>query len=88
MSALSTSPAGPWLRNLAGIHLSLGILPVLSTTIPARIDLATIRQAIGGTHRALQLLQSQLEDKPRRKLRRLAQRLVNIDHELDHLTPK
>ena len=63
-------------------------LPVLSTTVPARVDLATIRQAIVSTHRALQLLQPQLEDKPRRKLRRLAQRLLNIDHELDHLTPK
>jgi hypothetical protein len=63
-------------------------LPVLSTTVPAPVDLASIRQAIGGTHRALQLLQPQLEDKVRRKLRRLAQRLLNIDHELDHLTPK
>ena len=67
---------------------SIPQLPVLSTTIPARVDLATIRQAIGGTHRALQLLQPQLEDKARRKLRRLAQRLLNIDHELDYLTPK
>jgi site-specific recombinase XerD len=63
-------------------------LPVLSTTVPAPVDLASIRQAIGGTHRALQLLQPQLEDKARRKLRRLAQRLLNIDHELDHLNPK
>jgi site-specific recombinase XerD len=67
---------------------SIPQLPVLSTTVPARVDLATIRQAIVGTHRALQLLQPQLEDKARRKLRRLAQRLLNIDHELDHLTPK
>lgn len=51
-------------------------------------DLATVRQAIVGTHRALQLLQAQLEDKARRKLRRLAQRLLNTDHELDHLNPK
>jgi integrase len=67
---------------------SIPQLPVLSTTVPARFDLATIRQTIVGTHRALQLLQPQLEDKARRKLRRLAQRLLNIDHELDHLTPK
>ena len=40
------------------------------------------------THHLLQLFQPQLEDKARRKLRRLAQRLLNIDHELDHLTPK
>jgi len=67
---------------------SIPQLPVLSTTAPARLDLATIRQAIVATHRALQLLQPQLEDKNRRKLRRLAQRLLNIDHELDYLTPK
>ena len=67
---------------------SIPQLPVLSTTVPARVDLATIRQAIVATHRALQLLQPQLENKARRKLRRLAQRLLNIDHELDHLTPK
>lgn len=67
---------------------SIPQLPVLSIAVPARLDLATIRQTIVGTHRALQLLQPQLEDKPRRKLRRLAQRLLNIDHELDHLAPK
>jgi site-specific recombinase XerD len=65
---------------------SIPQLPVLSA--PARVDLATIRQAIVATHRALQLLQPQLEDKNRRKLRRLAQRLLNLDHELDHLTSK
>jgi site-specific recombinase XerD len=42
---------------------SIPQLPVLSTTVPARVDLATIRQAIVGTLRALQLLQPQLEDK-------------------------
>ena len=67
---------------------SIPQLPVLSSTIPARFGLATIRQAIGGSHRALQLLHSQLEDKTRRKLRRLAQRLLNIDHELDLTTLK
>lgn len=65
---------------------SIPQLPVLSTTVPARVDLASIRQAIVGTHRALQLLRPQLEDKARRKLRRLAQRLLNIHYELDHLT--
>jgi hypothetical protein len=67
---------------------SIPQLPVLSATAPARVDLATIRQAIVATRRALQLLQPQLEDKNRRKLRRLAQRLLNVDHELDHLTSK
>ena len=36
----------------------------------------------------LKLLQPQLEAKARRKLRRLAQRLLKIDHELDGLIPK
>jgi len=67
---------------------SIPPLPVPSTTAPVRVDLATIRQAIAGVHRALHLLQPQMEDKARRKLRRLTQRLLNIDHELDHLTPK
>jgi site-specific recombinase XerD len=67
---------------------SIPPLPVLSPTAPIPVDLASIRQAIVGTLRALHLLQPQLEDKARRKLRRLAQRLLNIDHELDHLTPK
>jgi len=67
---------------------SIPQLPVLSTTAPVRVDLATIRQAIAGVHRALHLLQPQMEDKARRKLRRLAQRLLNVDHELDHLTSK
>ncbi len=58
------------------------------STGPARLDLATIRQAIAATRNLLRLLQPQLEDKARRKLRRLTRRLLNIDHELDHLTPK
>ena len=74
-------------EKMASLY-SIPQLPVLSTTAPARIDLDTICQAITGTHRALQLLQTQLEDKARRKLRRLAQRLLNINHELDHLNPK
>src|SRR5262249_26749019 len=39
---------------------SIPQLPILSTTAPARVDLATIRQAIVAIHRALQLLQPQL----------------------------
>ncbi len=74
-------------EKTASLH-SIPQLPVLSTTAPAPLDLATIRQAIAAAHRALHLLQPQLGDQTRRKLRRLAQRLLNIDHELDHLTPK
>jgi len=67
---------------------SIPQLPLPSSTAPTRVDLAAIRQSIAATHHLLQLIQSQLEDKSRRKLRRLTQRLLNIDHELDHLTPK
>ena len=67
---------------------SIPQLPLPSSTAPTQVDLASIRQNIAATHHLLQLLQPQLEDKARRKLRRLTQRLLNIDHELDHLTPK
>jgi len=67
---------------------SIPQLPLPSSTAPTRVDLATIRQSTAATRHLLHLLQPQLEDKARRKLRRLAQRLLNIDHELDHLTPK
>jgi site-specific recombinase XerD len=67
---------------------SIPQLPLPSSTAPIQVDLATIRQSIAATHHLLQLFQPQLEDKTRRKLRRLTQRLLNIDHELDHLTPK
>jgi site-specific recombinase XerD len=66
---------------------SIPQLPLPSSTAPTRVDLATIRQSIAATRHLLHLFQP-LEDKARRKLRRLAQRLLNIDHELDHLTPK
>jgi hypothetical protein len=75
-------------QNPVVLH-SIPQLPVPSVaTAPERVNLLTIRQAIATTRHLLQLLQPQLEDKARRKLRRLTQRLLNIDHELDHLTPK
>jgi hypothetical protein len=43
---------------------------------------------LSATHHLFQPFQPQLEDKPRRKLRRLSQRLLKILPELDHLTPK
>jgi hypothetical protein len=73
-------------QNTASLH-SIPQLP-LPTTAPQRADLTTIRQAIAATHHLLQLFQPQLEAKPRQKLRRLIQRLLNITYELDHLTPK
>ena len=67
---------------------SIPQLPLPSNTAPTRVDVATIRQSIAATHHLLQLLQPQLEDKARRKLRRLTLRLLNIDHEVHHLTLK
>ena len=58
------------------------------STTPARVDLATVRQAIAATQHLLHLFQPQLEAKAQRKLRRLTQRLLNIDHELDRLSSK
>jgi len=75
-------------QNPVVLH-SIPQLPVPSVaTAPERVNLVTIRQAIAATRHLLQLFQPQLEDKARRKLRRLTQRLLNIDNELDHLTPK
>jgi site-specific recombinase XerD len=74
-------------KSTASLY-SIPQLPLPSSTVPTRVDLATIRQSIAATHHLLKLLQPQLEDKPRRKLRRLTQRLLNIDHELDYLTSK
>ncbi|PYY11787.1 MAG: hypothetical protein DMG69_03085 [Acidobacteria bacterium] len=71
--------------------VSLHPIPQLhlpATTVPQQADLPALRQAIAATHHLFQLLQPQLAEKPRRKLRRLSQRLLNIGHELDHLTPK
>ena len=46
------------------------------------------KQAIAATRYLLHLFQTQLEAKGQRKLRRLTQRLLNIDHELDRLSSK
>jgi site-specific recombinase XerD len=74
-------------QNMASLY-SIPQLPLPSSTAPTKVNLATIRQSIAATHHLLKLLQPQLEDKARRTLRRLTQRLLNIDHELDHLTSK
>lgn len=62
-------------------------LPSLNTA-PERVDLVTIRQAIAASRHLLQIFQPQLEAKAQRKLRRLLQRLLNIDHELERLPQK
>jgi site-specific recombinase XerD len=73
-------------HNPVVLH-SIPQLPLPSfTTAPERVDLATIRQAIAATRHLLQLFQPQLEAKVQRKLRRLTQRLLNIDHELERLS--
>ena len=72
-------------QNPVVLH-SIPQLPLPSrTTAPERVDLVTIRQAIAATRHLLQLFQPQLEVKAQRKLRRLLQRLLNIDHELERL---
>jgi hypothetical protein len=66
---------------------SIPQLPIPTTAVPTtQADLATIRQTIAATRHLLHLLQPQLPAKARPKLRRLMQRLLNVDHELDHLT--
>jgi len=75
-------------RQSAASLYSIPQLPLPSHTTPTRVDFATIRQSIAATHHLLQLIHPQLEDKSRRKLHRLTQRLLNIDRVLDHLTPK
>jgi hypothetical protein len=93
---------GVWERSPVGIEISMrnrGLLEDFRRALAdfrrratsarlIEVDLATIRQSITATHHLLQLLQPQLKDQARRKLRRLRQRLLNIDHELDHLTSK
>jgi site-specific recombinase XerD len=72
-------------QNPAVLH-SIPQLPLPSlTTAPERVDLVTIRQALAATRHLFQLLQPQLEAKAQRKLRRLLQRLLNIDRELERL---
>jgi site-specific recombinase XerD len=72
-------------QNTASLY-SIPQLPLPSTSSPDRVDLTTIRQAITAAHHLFQLFQPQLEARGRLKLRRLMQRLLNIGHELDHLT--
>ena len=72
-------------QNPVVLH-SIPQLPLPSlTNAPERVDLLTIRQAINATRHLLQLFQPQLEAKAQRKLRRLLQRLLNIDYELERL---
>ena len=71
--------------NTAPLH-SIPKLPLPPTTAPVQADIAAIHDAIAATQHLLQLFRPQLhDDKSRRKLRRLSQRLLNLGHELDSL---
>ncbi len=71
--------------NTASLH-SIPKLPLPATTASVQADIAAIHDAIAATRHLLQLFRSQLQDdKSRRKLRRLSQRLLNLRHELDVL---
>jgi site-specific recombinase XerD len=74
------------LQNTAFPH-AIPQLPIPDSRVPQHVDLAALRQAVRATHHLFRLFQSQLEQKPRHKLRRLSDRLLKILPELDHLTP-
>lgn len=60
-------------------------LPSIPAT-PLHADVSTIRNTIAATRHLLDIFRLRLEDpKASRKLRRLTQRLLNIDRELEHL---
>ena len=63
-------------------------LPITPRPVLQQVDIPAIRQAIAAARHLFQLLQPQLQDKPRKKLRRLSERLLKIGHELDHLLSK
>jgi site-specific recombinase XerD len=75
------------LQNTTSLY-AIPQLPMPDPKVPQHVDLAALRHAVAATHHLFQLLQPQLEDRPRRKLRRLSQRLLKILPELDNLTPK
>ena len=74
-------------QNAASRHV-IPQLPITLRPVLQQIDIPAIRQAIAATRHLFQLLQPQLQDKPRQKLRRLSERLLRIGHELDHLLSK
>jgi hypothetical protein len=74
-------------QNAASRHV-IPQLPITLRPVLQQVDIPAIRQAIGATRHLFQLLQPQLPDKPRQKLRRLSERLLKIGRELDHLVSK
>ena len=74
-------------QNAASRH-AIPQLPITLRPVLQQVDIPAIRQAITATRHLFQLLQPQLQDKPRQKLRRLSERLLKIGHELDHVLSK
>jgi hypothetical protein len=61
-------------------------LPLPQATTQERVDLPAIRNAIAVVRHLLQLFRLELQDpNPRRKPRRLSQRLLALSHVLDHI---
>jgi len=75
-------------QNTVHLH-HIPKLPLPQATSLLCADPSTIREAISSTRHLLEMYRLQLDDdRARRKLRRLTQRLFNISRELDHLTQK
>ena len=74
-------------QNAASRHV-MPQLPITLRPVLQQVDIPALRQAIAATRHLFQLLQPQLQNKPRQKLRRLSERLFKIDLELDHLIAK
>jgi hypothetical protein len=73
-------------QRVASLHL-IPKLPLPQTTIPERVDLAAIRDAIAGVRHLLQLFRLELQDpNTRRKLHRFSQRLLALSCALDQVT--
>ena len=73
------------LQKAASLH-PIPKLPLPQATMPQRVDLPTIRNAIAVVRHLLQLFRLELRDpSARRKLRRLSQRLLALSHVLDHI---
>jgi len=72
-------------QRAASLH-PIPKLPLPQTTMPERVDLPAIRNAIAVVRHLLQLFRLELQDpNARRKLRRLSQRLLTLSHVLDHI---
>ena len=72
-------------QNLARLHL-MPELPIPPAVLPTTSNIPTVLQSLSATRHLLEMFRRQLENEPaRRKLARLANRLVKIGGELDQL---